>query len=108
MRAAAILEGREDDANRLGPGLLRGSFCINPCNRCWPGDIADAGGNILRDIAIPARGLLGEIGAHALQPGFGTGFAVMGDDGRDKRGVVGVQAIARADLALEARLARSS
>ena len=99
---AAALERRQDHLGGFRPRLLLGVVVHHqrPVIGVADADVALAGRDVARGFAVAARGLLRQIGLHALQPFLGLGLAVLGHIGREQAVVVDVLAGADADLAL--------
>src|SRR5215211_8696507 len=103
---AAVLERRQDDMNRLRPFLLLGGAVRHQADIVLvaEADIADAGGDVLRHVAVAAGRLLGEVGLDAAQPFLGPRLAVPDEESRDEADVVLVLEGAGAELALPLRV----
>ena len=74
---AAFLEGRQDDPCRLRPGLAIGFLVENqrPVVGVGDSEIALAGRDVARGLAIAAGGFLRQLGLEPAQPLLGRGFA---------------------------------
>ena len=90
----------------VGPGLALGFLVVHqrPVIGVADADVALAGRDVARGLAVAAGGLLRQIGLEALQPFLGLRLAVLGEIGGEQRVVVHVLAGADADLALPLRV----
>src|SRR5713226_2816455 len=88
--AAAALEGRQDHLGSLGPRLLVRFLVVHqrPVIGVADAEVALAGGDVARGLAVAARGLLRQVGLEAPEPFLGLGRAVLDDDGGEQRVVV--------------------
>src|SRR4030095_7783614 len=102
---ASVVEAWKDDLG-LRPRFAVGLIVEHqrPVVGVGNADVAFAGCDVARHLAVAARWLLREIGLEAPEPFFGFRFAMMGDEGRKQRVVVNVLAGADAYFALPFRI----
>ncbi|MNC28421.1 hypothetical protein D3C75_766250 [compost metagenome] len=104
---AAILKGRFHYLDGIPPfagvAALFGALHLPDVVGVGEAHIADPAEDVAGNVAVAAGRFTRQIILYATQPGFGFGFAVVGDHRRDQCRIVRMLAGAQADFALKCR-----